>query len=161
MLDKSRPAAIDPWTVEAKVGTDYPPPHDALCAKRERRALGDVFGLTQFGVNLLRLPPGQASAQRHWHKNEDEFIMILRGKVTLVSDAGEQEIGPGMVAGFPAGVADGHHLVNRSDEDAVLLEVGSRLPPEECDYPDIDLLVRAIDGEERFVHKDGTPYKDD
>lgn len=158
MSDKTKPAAIDPHTVEPHVGTDYPPPHDAQCSRRERRALGDEFGLTQFGVNMLRLPPGQASAQRHWHKNEDEFVMVLRGKVTLVTDAGEREIGPGMVAGFPAGVADGHHLVNRTAEDAVCLEIGTRSELEECDYPDIDMLVRAVDGEERYVHKDGTPY---
>lgn len=158
MTDTARPAAVDPWDVEPQVGTDYPAPHDALCARRERRALGDAFGLTQFGVNLLRLPPGQASAQRHWHKNEDEFVFVLRGTVTLVTDAGAQEIGPGKVAGFPAGVPNGHHLVNRTDQDAVLLEIGTRSELEECDYPDIDMLVRAIDGKERYVHRDGTPY---
>ena len=96
-------AAINPWNVDARAGTDYPAPHDALCSQVERRVLGDQFGLTQFGVNLVSLSPGQASAQRHWHSHEDEFVMVLRGKLTLVTDAGEREIGPGMVAGFPAG----------------------------------------------------------
>lgn len=158
MTDKAKPA-IDATAVTAKTGSSYPAPFDADCAGRERRRLGDAFGLTQFGVNLLRLPPGQWSSQRHWHHREDEFVYVLEGEVTLVSDAGEQILGPGMVAGFKAGVPDGHHLVNRSGADAVVLEVGARLPDEEADYSDIDMLVRQDgDGEGRFVHKDGTPY---
>lgn len=151
-------AAINPWDVAPDIGSDYPAPHNALCAQVERRTLGDRFGLTQFGVNLVWLPPGQGSAQRHWHSHEDEFVMVLRGKLTLVTDAGEREIGPGMVAGFPAGVADGHHLVNKSTEDAVYLEIGARAETGECVYPDIDLhYARDGDGE-RYTHKDGTPY---
>ena len=157
MTDSPKSAAINPWDVAPDVGTDYPPPHDALCSHRERRALGDEFGLSQFGVNMVRLPPGQASAQRHWHRLEDEFVMVLRGKLTLVTDAGEQEIGPGMVAGFKAGVADGHHLVNNSDEDAVYLEIGTRTETEECFYPDIDLHYGPGD-EAGYRHKDGAPY---
>jgi len=157
MTDTPKPAAINPWDVTPDFGTDYPAPHDALCSHRERQALGNEFGLTQFGVNMVRLPPGQASAQRHWHRLEDEFVMVLRGKLTLVTDAGEQEIGPGMVAGFPAGVADGHHLVNRSDEDAVYLEIGTRAEMEECFYPDIDLHYGPGD-DAGYRHKDGTPY---
>ncbi len=152
--------ALNPWHVEAHVGTDYPPPHDALCSHVERRVLGDRFGLTQFGVNLVRLPAGQASAQRHWHHREDEFVMVLRGNLTLVTDAGEQEVGPGMVAGFPAGVADGHHLVNKAAEDAVYLEVGTRAELEQCDYPDIDLHYEQDEDGWRYLHKDGTPYDD-
>ncbi len=153
-------SAIDAQTVEAHVGSGYPRPFDADCAGREKRRLGDAFGLTQFGVNLVRLSPGQWSSQRHWHSREDEFAMVLEGELVLVTDDGEQVVGPGMVMGFKAGVADGHHMVNRSDRDAVYLEVGTRDPLDECDYPDIDMRVRIVDGEDRFVHKDGTPYED-
>jgi len=106
------------------------------------------------------LPPGQASAQRHWHTREDEFVYVLEGELVLVTDAGEQMLYPGMIAGFPAGVENGHHLINRSDSAAVYLEVGTRDAMDECDYPDIDMLVRIVDGRDRFVHKDGTPYED-
>ncbi len=160
MTHEAKPA-IDAQSVEAHVGSAYPAPFDADCARRERRRLGDEFGLTQFGVNLLRLPPGQWSSQRHWHHGEDEFVYVLDGEVTLVTDAGEQTLRPGMVAGFKAGVADGHHLVNRSARDAVVLEVGTRLERDAVDYPDIDMLVRIVGGEDRFVHKDGTPYEND
>jgi uncharacterized cupin superfamily protein len=159
MTDKATPA-ITTMSVEAHTGSSYPAPFDADCAGREKRRLGDAFGLTQFGVNLLRLPPGQWSSQRHWHSREDEFVYVLEGEVTLVTDAGEQILGPCMVAGFRAGVPDGHHLVNRSDRDALLLEVGTRTDADPTDYPDIDMLVREVDGEERFVHRDGTPYED-
>ncbi len=158
MTDKPKTTAINPWHLEPHVGTDYPPPHDALCSHVERRVLGDRFGLSQFGVNMVRLPAGQASAQRHWHHREDEFVMVLRGKLTLVTDAGEQEIGPGMVAGFPAAVADGHHLVNKTAEDAVYLEIGTRAELEECVYPDIDLHYEQDEDGWRYLHKDGTPY---
>jgi len=154
-----KPAAINPWSVAPLVGSDYPAPYDELCSHIERHVLGNQFGLTQFGVNMVRLPPGQASAQRHWHKLEDEFVMVLRGNLTLVTDAGEQELGPGMVAGFKAGVADGHHLVNRTDQDAVYLEIGTRTETEECFYPDIDMQYGPGD-EAGYRHKDGTPYDD-
>lgn len=158
MTDKAKPA-VDATAVVPQTGSSYPAPFDADCAGRERRRLGDAFGLTQFGVNLLRLPPGQWSSQRHWHHREDEFVYVLEGEVALVTDAGEQRLGPGMVAGFKAGVPDGHHLVNRSDRDAVVLEVGTRTQGEEADYSDIDMLVRLDDkGAERYVHKDGTPF---
>jgi uncharacterized cupin superfamily protein len=159
MPDKSKPA-VETTSVEAHTGSSYPAPFDADCAGRERRRLGDAFGLTQFGVNLLRLPPGQWSSQRHWHHGEDEFVYVLDGEVTLVTDAGEQTLRAGMAAGFKAGVPDGHHLVNRSGRDAVLLEIGTRLEQDAADYPDIDMLIRIVDGEERFVHRDGTPYED-
>ena len=157
MTDKAR-SAIDAASVEPHIGSGYPAPFDVDCASREKRRLGDTFGLTQFGVNLVRLPPGQWSSQRHWHSREDELIYILEGELVLVTDAGEQTAGPGTVMGFKAGVADGHHLVNRSDRDAVFLEVGTRDAADEVDYPDIDMLVRIVGGEERFVHRDGTPY---
>ncbi len=158
-MSKKINPAIEATSVEPHTGSGYPAPFDADCATRQKRRLGDVFGLTQFGVNLLRLPPGQWSAQRHWHHREDELIYVLEGEVALVTDAGEQTLRPGMVAGFKAGVADGHHLVNRSDRDAVVLEVGTRDAREEADYSDIDMLVRLDEnGKDRYVHKDGTPY---
>ena len=158
MGDKTRPAAIDPLAVPAQTGTSYPAPFDADCTRREKRQLGDAFGLTHFGVNMVHLSPGQMSSQRHWHTREDEFTMVLEGEAVLVTDAGEQTVTPGMVMGFAAGAENGHHLVNRSDRVAVYLEVGTRDGMDECDYPDIDMLVRIVDGRDRFVHKDGTPY---
>lgn len=157
MTERHKPA-INPNEIEPRVGSGYPAPFDKDCTQREKRQLGDAFRLTQFGVNLTHLWPGQMSAQRHWHTREDEFTMVLEGELVLVTDAGEQTVTPGMVMGFKAGVPDGHHLVNRSDRVAVYLEVGTRDAQDECDYPDIDLLARIIDGEERLIHKDGKPY---
>ena len=151
-------AAIDPTGLKPRTGSSYPAPFAAACAGREKRALGDAFGLTQFGTNLVRLMPGAASSQRHWHSREDELVYVLEGEVVLVTDAGEQVMTPGMCAGFKAGDPNGHQLVNRSDRDAVYLEIGSRVPGDEADYPDIDMLLRLIGGKRRFVHKDGTPY---
>jgi len=150
--------ALDPKDVKPFVGSDYPPPHNQLVATRERRRLGDALGLNNFGVNLLRVPPGCASSQRHWHSKQDEFVFVLEGEVVLITDAGEQTLTAGMAAGFPAGTGDGHHLVNRSTRDAILLEVGDRMPADEVDYSDIDMKIRWVDGEERFLRKDGTPY---
>ncbi len=153
-----KPPALDPKTLPVKKGSSYPEPFKAAVAGRERRALGDALGLANFGVNFTRLPPGTASSQRHCHSRQDEFVYIVEGEVVLVTDAGEQDLSAGMVAGFPAGTGDGHHLVNRSDRDALYLEIGDRSANDECDYPDIDMLVRLIDGEEKYVHKDVTPY---
>jgi len=148
---------IDIDKAPTRFGTGYPPPFDAVCAGRRRWKLGDAAGLTQFGVNLLRLPPGQWSSQRHWHFAEDEFVMVLEGEVVLVTDAGEDVLGAGDCAGFKAGDPNGHHLINRSGAEAVLLEVGSRRPAEDgADYPDIDLAIAP--GERTYRHKDGTPY---
>ncbi len=153
------PPALDPATIEAKWGArGYPEPFRAAVAGRERRALGDALGLENFGVNWVRLTPGAASAQRHHHTRQDEFVLVLEGELALVTDAGEQILGPGMAAGFPAGAGDGHHLVNRSEADAIYLEVGDRSRGDEVEYPDIDLARRIVGGEPRFVHKDGTPY---
>jgi uncharacterized cupin superfamily protein len=115
-------------------------------------------GLKNFGVNLMRLPPGCASSQRHWHSKQDEFVYVLEGEVVLVTDAGEQSLRAGMAAGFPAGKPDGHHLVNRGARDALVLEVGDRTAGDEGDYSDIDMMWRIVDGVERYLHKDGTPY---
>lgn len=145
---------IDIAQAPTRFGTGYPPPYDAPCNARKRWRLGAAAGLTQFGVNLLRLPPGQWSSQRHWHHANDEFVMVLEGEVVLVTDAGEEVLRAGDCAGFRAGDPDGHHLQNRSDREAVLLEVGSSFPHDVAEYPDIDL--RALP--EGYVHKDGTPY---
>jgi uncharacterized cupin superfamily protein len=148
---------IDIAVVQTRFGTGYPTPFDQPCVGRKRWKLGDAAGLTQFGVNLLRLPPGQWSSQRHWHVHEDEFVYVLEGEVVLITDAGEEVMHAGDCAGFKAGVADGHHIVNRSDSEAVLLEVGSRHPGGDgAAYPDIDLMIKA--GSAAYLHKDGTPY---
>jgi uncharacterized cupin superfamily protein len=128
-------------------------------AGREKRPLGDLFGLTHFGVNLTRLAPGAASALRHAHTRQDEFVYILEGEPTLVTDAGETVLRPGMCAGFKAGSGDAHCLVNRSERDVVYLEIGDRSDGDAVTYPDDDLAaVLGPDGKWRFVHKDGTPY---
>jgi uncharacterized cupin superfamily protein len=146
---------IDIAGIAPVIGTLYPPPFDAPCLARERRKLGDAAGLTQFGVNLLRLPPGAWSSQRHWHAASDEFIYVVAGEVTLVTDAGEEVLHPGDAAGFKAGDRDGHCLQNRSAREALVLEIGTRLPDDAATYPDIDLLSPSGDG---YTHRDGTPY---
>jgi uncharacterized cupin superfamily protein len=140
-------------------GSGYPEPFRRAVEGRAKRALGDAFGLSQFGVNLVELPPGCWSSQRHWHAHEDEFVYVVSGELTLVTDAGEQPMRPGMVAGFPAGRADGHHLINRSGKPAVYLEVGTRRPDvEEVVYSDIDMELRQRSEGMVFVHKNGEPY---
>lgn len=137
----------------------YPEPFRSRVMPREKRALGDAFGLSGFGVNLTVLQPGKASSMRHWHDREDEFVYVLEGEVVLVSDEGEQALGPGMVAGFPAGVADAHQLVNRSDRPAVYLEIGGRDADDIPTYADVDLAWGdAPGGGKAYLHKDGTPY---
>jgi uncharacterized cupin superfamily protein len=148
---------IDVDAAPTRFGTGYPEPFADVCAGRRRWKLGDAAGLSQFGVNLLRLPPGQWSSQRHWHTGEDEFVYVLDGEVVLVADSGEQILRAGDCAGFKAGKPDGHHVQNRSDGEAVLLEIGSRRPGEDgVDYPDIDLVLKP--GSTRYEHRDGTPY---
>jgi uncharacterized cupin superfamily protein len=149
---------LDPVSVTPRVGSTYPAPFGAPLAGREKRALGDALKLTQFGVNLVTLAPGTRSSQRHWHANEDEFIYVLDGEVTLVTDAGEKVLGPGMAAGFPAGKPDGHHLVNRSERPALYLEVGTRAAYEEAHHSDIDMVARKEGGRFVFTHKNGDPY---
>ena len=151
---------IDPAVAPKGSGTRYPKPFDEPCRERAWLRLGDAAGLTQFGVNLLRLPPGAWSSQRHWHSHEDEFVYVLRGEVVLVDDGGEARLGPGDSAGFPAGDRNGHCLQNRSAEDAEMLVVGSRNDEDHGEYPDIDMKFAAgryADGGV-FLHKDGTPY---
>ena len=147
---------IDTETAPVRVGTGYPAPFDAPCKARRRLRLADAAGLTQFGVNQLRLPPGVWSSQRHWHTHDDEFVMVLEGEVVLVTDAGEEVLRAGDCAGFRAGEPDGHHFQNRSDRDAVLLEIGTDHPDDDvCDYPDIDLVSDPAVG---YRRRDGTPY---
>jgi uncharacterized cupin superfamily protein len=147
---------IDKDAAPTRFGTAYPPPYDEPCKDRKRWKLGDAAGLTQFGVNLLRLAPGVWSSQRHWHVKEDEFVYVLEGEVVLVTEAGEEVLRAGDCAGFKAGVEDGHHIQNRSDRTAVLLEVGTRSDEDGAAYPDIDLLLKV--GAKGYRHADGTPY---
>jgi uncharacterized cupin superfamily protein len=137
-------------------GTDYPPPHDVPCRQRRRRRLSDVFGLDQFGVNLLELAPGTWSSQRHWHERQDEFIYVVEGEVSLVTDSGETPLRAGMFAGFRAGDGNGHHLVNRSATVAKVLEVGTRTAEETAHYSDIDMIHREGEG---YLTRDGRPLK--
>ena len=149
---------IDLATVPVRTGSSYPAPYDVPCRDRVRQRLGIGAGLTQFGVNKLRLAPGTWSSQRHWHSREDEFVYVLEGEVVLVTDAGEQHLGAGDCAGFRAGDPDGHHLQNRSAHDAIVLEVGTSSDNiDVTEYPDIDL--RALPS--GFVHRDGTAYPDE
>ncbi len=159
MMGKIHKGGIDPREIEARTGTGYPEPYRENVVARSKRVLGDAFGLSRYGVNLVELSPGTWSSQRHWHTHEDEFIFVVSGQITLVTDAGEQILTPGMVAGFPAGDADGHQLINRSEELASYLEIGDRNSQDEVFYPDIDLLYKVNDeGEHVFTNRDGVPY---
>jgi uncharacterized cupin superfamily protein len=155
-----KPPAFDPKDIAPRVGiTAYPEKYRGPVAGRARRALGDPHGLTQFGVNLTTIPPGGWSAQRHWHAKEDEFVYVVAGELVLITNGGEQVLGPGMAAAFPAGKADGHHLVNRTDRDATYLEVGTRHSDERVEYPECDMRVEpGPDGKRRFVNRKGEPY---
>lgn len=159
MSNPKVPVAILASDVPVRAKASVYPPHLAhVVAGREKRALGDVFQLTNFGVNLTRLPPAACSALRHAHEKQDEFIYVLAGTPTLYTDAGPRQLSPGMCAGFPHGTGDAHHLVNESDEDVLFLEVGDRTPGESASYPDDDLAVTQIDGEWLFTRKDGSPF---
>lgn len=147
---------IDLTEVPVRKGTGYPAPFDEPCAARERRRLGDAVGLRDFGVNLMTLPSGNWSSQRHWHSHEDEFIYVLQGEVTLVEDDAETILRAGDCAAFPKNTGNGHHLINRLTATAIYLEVGSRNPDDLTTCSDIDMMSSNIDG--RFVHKDGTPF---
>jgi uncharacterized cupin superfamily protein len=154
------PKKIDVSAVRAVVGTLYPPPYDVPCRARVRKKIGDAAGLTQFGVNLLTLPPGAWSAQRHYHTDEDELVFVLEGEVTLVTDAGSERLVAGEAAGFKAGDRDGHCLQNHSNATAVVLEIGSRVPGDSAHYPDIDLVAPPEGKPAIYTHVDGTPYTD-
>jgi uncharacterized cupin superfamily protein len=150
---------IDIAKATVRTTTNYPDEFKHVCIGRAKAALGNVAGLTQFGVNLTRLKPGAASALRHWHHNEDEFVYVLDGELVLIEDGSEVVLRPGDAAGFKAGVPNGHQLINRTDRDAVYLEVGTRAASERAEYPDVDLVfIRNQDGTMRQTHKSGEPY---
>jgi uncharacterized cupin superfamily protein len=138
--------------------TNYPPPFDRVVHGRERRRLGNAAGLDQFGVNLTTLRPGAASALRHWHEKEDEFVYVLEGEVVLIEDDGETMLKAGDAAAFKANSGNGHHLVNRTTSDAIYLEIGTRSKYERVEYPDADLLVVRDEQGMRYTHKNGDSY---
>jgi uncharacterized cupin superfamily protein len=149
--------------VAAEVGprakrSNYPEPFASQMVGREKRTIGDLFGIVNFGVNLTKLSPGACSALRHAHSKQDEFIYILQGYPILITDAGETQLEPGMCAGFKAGTGNGHHLLNRSDAEVVYLEVGDRAAGDSVIYPDDDLQAVFTGGQWQFTHKDGLPY---
>jgi uncharacterized cupin superfamily protein len=151
---------IDVAGLETLIGTTYPPPYHTPCLGRARKRLGDAAALTQFGVNLLRLPPGAWSSQRHWQTASDEFVFVLSGEAVLVTDDGEEILGPGDAAGFRAGDPNGHHLQNRSEQDVTVLEIGTRLAGDGAYYPGIDLVATPDGSPADYTHVDGTPYTD-
>jgi len=151
---------IDPQDVPIRQGSNYPDAFKPRVAGRLKQRLGDAAGLSNFGVNQVTLQPGGQSALRHWHLKQDEFVYVLSGELTLITDAGEQVLTAGMAAGFPAGEANGHRLVNRSDRVAVYLEVGDRTPNDEVTYPDDDLLAKHSPQGWVFTHKDGSAFSD-
>jgi len=151
---------LDLDTMFIQKGTGYPPPHDTPCLAREIKPLGLAAGLTQFGVNLVRLKPGVWTGQRHWHSHEDEFVWVTEGEVILATNHGEEVFRAGDCIGFPAGQDNAHHFRNESNADAALLTVGTRSMEDECHYPDVDLFAKPgrYTDTGAFVHKDGTPY---
>lgn len=161
MSKKSSPTAIIAGDAPARTRpSNYPEPFASRLAGREKRPLGDLFELTNFGVNLTRLAPNAASALRHAHTRQDEFVYILQGRPTLHTDEGRTQLSPGMCAGFKAGAGNAHCLINETSENVVYLEVGDRTPGDEGSYPDDDLKSLLVDGKWKFTHKDGTPYVD-
>lgn len=155
------PAAIDAAATAPRTQpSNYPEPFASRMAGREKRPLGEVFGLANFGVNFGRLLPGAVSALRHAHSRQDEFVYILQGTPSLHTDAGVTMLAPGMCAGFKAGSGDAHYLANETQDDVLYLEVGDRTPGDEVSYPDDDLEAKRVNGAWKFVHKDGQPYPD-
>lgn len=140
----------------ARTSSGYPEPYRSRVLPREKRALGDAFGLRTVGVNLTVLPPGKESAMRHWHTREDELVYVLEGEVVLRTDHGEELLTPGMVVGFAAGDGNGHQLVNRSPHPATYLEISNRDAEDVAEYPDDDLALRKVDGKNVFTRKDGS-----
>ena len=159
MSEKPTPIAIPATEAPARSKPSaYPEPFASRMAGREKRPLGDLFGLTNFGVNLTRLAPNAVSALRHAHTKQDEFVYILQGRPTLHTDEGRIRLSPGMCAGFKAGTGNGHRLINETAEEVVYLEIGDRTPGDEGSYPDDDLKALLVEGKWQFVGKDGTPY---
>ena len=159
MADFPYPVAIIAAQAPARAkSSNYPEPFASRMNGRQKHPLGDLFGITNFGVNLTKLGPNAVSALRHAHTKQDEFLYILQGYPTLHTDEGRTRLSPGMCAGFKAGTGNGHRLVNETKEEIVYLEIGDRTAGDEGSYPDDDLQARLVDGEWKFVHKDGTPY---
>jgi uncharacterized cupin superfamily protein len=159
MSEKPNPVAVTAAEVPVRSKPSvYPEPFASRMVGREKRQLGDLFGLTNFGVNLTRLAPNSVSALRHAHTKQDEFVYILQGRPTLHTDEGRTQLSPGMCAGFKAGTGNGHRLINETTEEVVYLEVGDRTPGDEGSYPDDDLKALLVEGKWKFVHKDGKPY---
>jgi uncharacterized cupin superfamily protein len=154
-VSEKTPATLRALDVAARTSTVYLPEFAKVTVGRAKRALGDQFGLSQFGVNLTTLEAGAASALRHYHMREDEFVYVIDGEITLIDDDGEHLLTPGMCAGFKAGVANGHHLVNRSASPAAYIEVGTRSAEEDVTYPDVDLKGVKSAGKYVFTRKDG------
>ena len=150
---------IDPESVSEQSKSNYPQEFQALVRGRSKKRLGNAAGLTNFGVNLVKLEPGSYSSVKHWHSKQDEFIYVLEGEITLISDREKQILHPGNCAGFPAGEAKGHHLQNQSNSIAIYLEIGDRYTGDEVTYPDVDLVAQSSNGKWVFSHKDGTPYE--
>ena len=148
----------NPLDIAPIIGTRYPEPHDAPCVDRQKRSLGNQAGLKNFGVNYTVLPPGTWSYQRHWHRVQDEFIVMMTGTLTLITNEGATQLTEGMCVGFPAGEQNGHHLVNNSDQDAAYFEIGDRLPGDTGEYSDIDMQFAFENDRGVFSHKDGSPY---
>jgi uncharacterized cupin superfamily protein len=157
-MDNKRPSVLRAIDVTAQTSSVYPVQFTKEIQGREKRALGDAFGLTQYGVNLATLAPGSWSAQRHWHEVEDEFIYVVDGEITLVDNDGEHLLSKGMCVGFKAGTSNAHKLVNKSAKPASYLEVGLRSPEERVTYPDVDLKGVKSGGKFSFSKKDGTLY---
>ena len=149
---------IDIAAVPEQNTCGYPAPFHEIAKGRFRKRLGEAGGLTQFGVNICRLAPGAGSSQRHWHEKEDEFIYVLDGEVVLLENEGETLLRAGEAAAFKAGVSNGHHLLNRSGRDALILEIGTRAARERAVYSDLDMQLVIDESEDRFLHMDGTPY---
>jgi uncharacterized cupin superfamily protein len=149
---------IDLAKVPVKTGSIYPEPYAAQMQGRSSLRLGQAGGLTQFGANLVILAPGARSSLRHWHRNEDEFVMVTEGECVLVQDAGETLMLPGDCAAFPAGDPDGHCFINRSSAEARFLVVGTKAPSEVATYSDVDMVVAMEGGSARFTYKDGAPW---
>jgi len=149
---------IDIASIKIDTATGYPPPHNKAVEGRSRKRLGNAAGLSQFGVNLCTLKPGAASSLRHWHQNEDEFVYVLAGEVTLCEDEGETVLRPGDAAGWKAGVANGHCLVNRSQNETVFLEVGTRASSEVALYPDHDMRFERDGANRKVTRRNGEPF---
>ena len=159
MAEQSIPtAAVAAEVPPREAKTIYPEPFASRVAGREKRVLGDLFGLKNFGVNLTRLAPRAMSALRHAHAKQDEFVYVLQGTPTMHTDEGATLLAPGMCAGFRSGTGNAHHLVNETGEDVVYLEIGDRIPGDSAVWPDDDLVVLEIEGKKRLAHRDGTPY---